>query len=154
MKRTVPLFRETRDALGIDIENAVVIIDEAHNLLPAINGSHSVALPAAALAGVTTLLAAYLRHFQARLGTAKAAAVTAALRLAERLQAFVASHVCLLPPVVSLVVPAASVGHRPCVRLSPATCALFLRLSLLWCQVQSPVASHVLRLPPLPIAEL
>jgi DEAD_2 len=83
--------RDTREALGLELHNAVVIIDEAHNLLPAINGSHSIALPSASLATIAALLGSYLSHFQSRLGGAKTQAVTAAKRLAERLQAFVGS---------------------------------------------------------------
>ena len=68
-----------------------VIIDEAHNLIPAINGAHSVSISVASLTKIVDLLDAYLSHFQSRLGAAKSTAVTSAKRLTERLQCFMAS---------------------------------------------------------------
>ena len=82
------ICRDTREALGLQLQDSVVIIDEAHNLLPAINGSHSVTLSRCHLSSIVDLLGAYLRAFQSRLGAAKTAAVTSAKRLVERLQAF------------------------------------------------------------------
>lgn len=41
MPYTVLLSRETRAALGIRLEGAVVIVDEAHNIVEAINAVHS-----------------------------------------------------------------------------------------------------------------
>jgi chromosome transmission fidelity protein 1 len=38
------LQREARDSLGINLEGAVVVFDEAHNLLDAVNASHSAAM--------------------------------------------------------------------------------------------------------------
>lgn len=35
------IVSETRDSLGLDLTDSVVIVDEAHNLIDAINGSHS-----------------------------------------------------------------------------------------------------------------
>jgi Rad3-related DNA helicase len=35
---------ETRRSLGIELEGSVVVFDEAHNLLDAINGTHSAAV--------------------------------------------------------------------------------------------------------------
>ena len=80
--------RKTREALGIDVANNIVVIDEAHNLIPAINGAHSVSLSVSSLAKIVALLDAYLSQFQSRLGAAKATAVTSAKRLTERLQLF------------------------------------------------------------------
>ncbi len=42
---------DTRRSLGIELEGSVVVFDEAHNLLDAINGAHS-----AAVTGAPTLL--------------------------------------------------------------------------------------------------
>lgn len=83
--------RETREALGLDVAGSVVIIDEAHNLLGAINGAHSVALSADSLASMSELLGAYYARFQSRLGPAKAAAVTLARGLVERVCTFLAA---------------------------------------------------------------
>lgn len=83
--------RKTREALGVQLEGAVVIIDEAHNLLPAINGSHSVSLSSGSLSAIVDLLDAYLARFQGRLGGAKTEAVTSAKRLVERLLDFACS---------------------------------------------------------------
>jgi chromosome transmission fidelity protein 1 len=35
---------DTRRSLGIELEGSVVVFDEAHNLLDAINGAHSAAV--------------------------------------------------------------------------------------------------------------
>lgn len=35
------LLADARDSLGISLDGAVVVFDEAHNLLDALNGAHS-----------------------------------------------------------------------------------------------------------------
>lgn len=77
--------RATREALGLRLKGSIVVVDEAHNLLPAIHGSHSVALPFTGLHGTSKLLASYLDHFQTRLGPVKASTVTAMKNVSDRL---------------------------------------------------------------------
>jgi Rad3-related DNA helicase len=38
------LLPDARDSLGIELQGSVVVFDEAHNLLDAINGAHSTAV--------------------------------------------------------------------------------------------------------------
>ena len=74
-----------------------MIVDEAHNLVAAVNSAHSVALSAAHLAAAARLLACYLNKLQGRLGARKAAGVTKLKALAERLHAHLL-HVTTVPP--------------------------------------------------------
>eukprot|EP00892_Ulva_mutabilis_P012133 jgi/Ulvmu1/9292/UM050_0041.1 len=85
------IHKATREALGLRLQGSIVVVDEAHNLLPAIHGSHSVALPFGGLYGTSKLLATYLDHFQTRLGAAKASTVTAMKNVSDRLADAVAS---------------------------------------------------------------
>jgi chromosome transmission fidelity protein 1 len=41
------LLPDARDSLGIELQGSVVVFDEAHNLLDAINGAHSTAVSGA-----------------------------------------------------------------------------------------------------------
>ena len=41
MPYTALLSRETRAAMGVRLEGAVVVVDEAHNIVEAINQVHS-----------------------------------------------------------------------------------------------------------------
>jgi len=57
----------TRDALGIDITGSVVIVDEAHNILDAINSTRSTALDRADIEAIDTALSLYLNRYSVRL---------------------------------------------------------------------------------------
>lgn len=59
--------QETREALGIRLEGAVLVIDEAHNLVDAVNGAHSAVLTADAAAAAASQLDAYWTRFSTRL---------------------------------------------------------------------------------------
>lgn len=52
------LQREARDSLGISLEGAVVVFDEAHNLLDAVNASHSAAITGGVPCGTTVTVRA------------------------------------------------------------------------------------------------
>jgi chromosome transmission fidelity protein 1 len=83
--------RETREALDLGLRNKIVIIDEAHNLLPAVNSSYSVTCAVETLHATSFLLAAYLNHFQTRLGVSKASTVTSLKNVSDRIAAFLSS---------------------------------------------------------------
>lgn len=51
----------------MELEGSVLIVDEAHNLVDAVNSSHSAAITATQLQAASTQLAAYFERFQARL---------------------------------------------------------------------------------------
>lgn len=61
-------MQETREALGIRLQGAVLVVDEAHNLVDAVNGAHSATLSAQAAAAAAGQLDAYWARFSTRLG--------------------------------------------------------------------------------------
>ncbi|KAL1503232.1 hypothetical protein AB1Y20_011288 [Prymnesium parvum] len=61
------LHADTRASLGLQLDGAVVIIDEAHNLIDTINETHSVTISGAALSELCAQLAQYHERYQARL---------------------------------------------------------------------------------------
>ena len=61
------LQRSARTALGLSIKDHVVIIDEAHNLMDAIAGIHSVTVSLSQLQTAVLQLTAYARKFKNRL---------------------------------------------------------------------------------------
>ncbi|KAJ5110761.1 Helicase-like DEXD box c2 type [Penicillium argentinense] len=61
------LQRSAREALGLSVKDHVVIIDEAHNLMDAIAGIHSVSVSLSQLQTAISQLTTYARKFQTRL---------------------------------------------------------------------------------------
>jgi chromosome transmission fidelity protein 1 len=61
------LHEPTRIALGLQTKGAVVIIDEAHNLIDAINSVHSAVLSSAMVEAAALQLKAYLGRYRQRL---------------------------------------------------------------------------------------
>lgn len=59
--------QETREALGIRLEGAVLIVDEAHNLVDVVNAAHSASLDAATAAAAGAQMNAYWSRFGSRL---------------------------------------------------------------------------------------
>lgn len=64
------LHEPTRVALGLDIKGAVVIVDEAHNLIESINAVHSAVLTAAAAAAAEQQLNSYMDRYRDKLSHA------------------------------------------------------------------------------------
>lgn len=91
---TVPynvlLQQATREAVGIDLRGAVVIVDEAHNLIDAINQMHSAVLPVDAVAGVHRALALYFDRYGKRMSPANAQMVQQLLHALAQLLAHAA----------------------------------------------------------------
>ncbi|WIA09167.1 hypothetical protein OEZ85_008578 [Tetradesmus obliquus] len=83
------LLPEARDSLGIQLQGSVVVFDEAHNLLDAINGAHSTAVSAWQLLSVQRSLSAYFERFKAFLAPTNAQNLQLLLRIAAAL------HGCL-----------------------------------------------------------
>lgn len=63
----VLLQKETREAFGVDLTDSIVIIDEAHNLIDAINQMNSVSISVEAIAKSLKALSAYFDRFSRRL---------------------------------------------------------------------------------------
>ena len=61
------LHAGTRKALGLNLKNSIVIIDEAHNLLDTITNIHSVSLSGAQLGGALSQLQQYKQKYSSRL---------------------------------------------------------------------------------------
>ena len=79
------LSADARLALGLDPEGSVVVFDEAHNLLDAVNGAHGCALTARALAAARRQAAAYYDRFRRALSPANSQQVQLLLRVAGAL---------------------------------------------------------------------
>ncbi|KAJ1404499.1 hypothetical protein B484DRAFT_457302 [Ochromonadaceae sp. CCMP2298] len=62
------LHAEAREALGINVTNKIIIIDEAHNLIDAVNALHSADITLPQLTAASAALSQYVLRFQTRLG--------------------------------------------------------------------------------------
>lgn len=56
------LSRETREAMGVRLEGAVVVVDEAHNIVEAINSVHSKRVTLSEVSTSRELKVAFLRE--------------------------------------------------------------------------------------------
>ena len=59
--------QETRQALGVHIRGNVLIVDEAHNLVDAVNDAHSAHVSSAQLRAAQSQLSGYYQRFRTRL---------------------------------------------------------------------------------------
>ena len=60
-------MQETRESLGIDLEDSIVIVDEGHNLVDAVNAVHSAVISRSQLAIAKSALDTYSACFSSRL---------------------------------------------------------------------------------------
>ena len=60
-------LQETRESLGLSLAGAVVVVDEAHNLVEAVSSAHSAALQLAQVQQAHAQLTGYLERFRTRL---------------------------------------------------------------------------------------
>ena len=60
-------MQEARESLGIDLEDSVVIVDEGHNLVDAVNAIHSATISRGQLAAAESALGVYFTRFSSRL---------------------------------------------------------------------------------------
>ncbi|KAK9816819.1 hypothetical protein WJX72_005361 [[Myrmecia] bisecta] len=79
------LLQDTRDSLGVQLEGSVVIVDEAHNLVDAVNGAHSALVSRCQLAGAHAQLSSYHECFRARLAPGNSKHIQTLLQLAQSL---------------------------------------------------------------------
>jgi chromosome transmission fidelity protein 1 len=79
------LQKSARDALGISLKGHVVITDEAHNLINAIEGIHSSHITATLLTRARESLIVYLQKFRNRLKGANRVYVTQVVRVIDSL---------------------------------------------------------------------
>lgn len=86
------LQRSARDALGISLKGHVVVIDEAHNLMNAIEGIYSAQISETQLKRARVSLITYLQKFRNRLKGGNRVYVTQVIRVIDSLLLFVSSH--------------------------------------------------------------
>ena len=78
----------TRQSLGVDLTGSVVIFDEAHNLVDAINANHSASLTLSKLVLASEALSAYLDRYQSMLSEESVAQLGNLLRWMDALLQF------------------------------------------------------------------
>ncbi|KAK4556199.1 ATP-dependent DNA helicase chl1 [Recurvomyces mirabilis] len=83
------LQKTARDALGISLKGHIVVIDEAHNLMDAIEGIYSVAVSSAQLQRARQALLAYLQKFRNRLKGSNRVYVTQVVRVIDSMLQYV-----------------------------------------------------------------
>lgn len=86
------LLQSTREALGLDMKNAVVIIDEAHNLIDTINSIHSSEISLQELVACRKGIGAYLNKFKSRLGPGNRVNLMKVAKLIDTLVVFIQQH--------------------------------------------------------------
>lgn len=79
------LVQETRESLGLKIQGNIVIIDEAHNLIDAINNSHSTTLSISGIKNAEKHLQFYFDRFRTRLAPKNAHTVQTLILVAQAL---------------------------------------------------------------------
>lgn len=77
------LVAETREALGLNLQDNVIIVDEAHNLVDAINSSHSTSLTREDLEVAIRQIEFYFDRFKTRLASRNAKTVQILLLAAQ-----------------------------------------------------------------------
>ena len=82
------LQRATRESLGIDLTNHIIILDEAHNIIDAISALHSTTLTQTHLLRGKLQLETYLSKFSSRLTGRNTLYIKQILALLRRLETF------------------------------------------------------------------
>ena len=82
------LQKSAREALGISLKDHVVIVDEAHNLMDAITGMHSVSVTLDQLQLARSQLMTYLQKFRNRLKGKNRVYVTQTVRLLDSIVSY------------------------------------------------------------------
>ncbi|CAL5866608.1 uncharacterized protein PFLUO_LOCUS817 [Penicillium psychrofluorescens] len=85
------LQRSARDALNLSVKDHVVIIDEAHNLMDAISGIHSVTVSLGQLQTAISQITTYARKFKNRLKGKNRAYVAQVIRLVSSIADYLRS---------------------------------------------------------------
>jgi chromosome transmission fidelity protein 1 len=85
------LQKAAREALGINLKGHVVIIDEAHNLMSAVEGTYSTQITDAQLNRAREALIVYLQKFRNRLKGSNRSYVTQVVRVIDSLLQFTRS---------------------------------------------------------------
>ena len=62
-------MQESRDSLGLHLKGSTIVVDEAHNLVDAVNGAHCAEVSVQQLLAAETQLSRYFERFRTRLAT-------------------------------------------------------------------------------------
>ena len=60
-------MQDSRDSLGLQLKGSVIVVDEAHNLVDAVNSAHCAEVSAQQLTAAETQLSTYFERFRTRL---------------------------------------------------------------------------------------
>ena len=60
-------MQESRDALGLHLAGSIIVVDEAHNLVDAVNSTHCAQVSVNQLDAAETQLRGYFERFKTRL---------------------------------------------------------------------------------------
>jgi chromosome transmission fidelity protein 1 len=82
------LQKATRDAFGVELEGSLVIFDEAHNLIDAINQAHSIAIPHDSIKMVVNGLVQYFDRYSKRLSGSHVKLIQQLLHAASNINSF------------------------------------------------------------------
>lgn len=82
----------TRLALNLDIDDSIIIIDEAHNLLDVISSMYSVSITSNELSDITKSLKFYLNKFIKRLNSGNRINIMKLIKLCQVLEKFISSN--------------------------------------------------------------
>ncbi len=85
------LQRSAREALGLSVKDHIVIVDEAHNLMDAIAGIHSVSVTLSQIQRARSQLTVYLQKFRSRLKGKNRVYVAQIIRVLDSIVAYLQS---------------------------------------------------------------
>ena len=60
-------MQDSRDSLGLRLEGSIIVVDEAHNLVDAVNSAHCAEVSAQQLHAAEAQLSTYFERFRSRL---------------------------------------------------------------------------------------
>ena len=64
-------MQDSRDSLGLHLKGSIVVVDEAHNLVDAVNGAHCAEVSAQQLSAAEAQMSAYFERFRTRLAAGR-----------------------------------------------------------------------------------
>ncbi|DBA94863.1 TPA: hypothetical protein ACH3X1_002400 [Trebouxia sp. C0004] len=83
------LSQESRDSLGLHLKGSIIVVDEAHNLVDAVNGTHCAEVSVNQLNAAETQLTGYFKRFRTRLASGNSRHIQALISLATVLRSAV-----------------------------------------------------------------
>lgn len=105
------LQQSARAALGISLKGHVVVVDEAHNLVDAVEGIHAVQISSTQLSRARQCLIVYLQKFRNRLKGSNRSYVTQLVRVIDSLLNFT-SKATEMPETAGMALPAALLSGK------------------------------------------